>query len=30
MPGAGDDLPMDMDETFEESSVKKGKRKAVD
>ncbi|KAI0276324.1 hypothetical protein BGY98DRAFT_709814 [Russula aff. rugulosa BPL654] len=29
-PGAANDLAMDLDETFEESSVRKGKRKAVD
>ena len=29
-PGAGNDLAMDIDETFEESSVRKGKRKALD
>lgn len=29
-PGTGNDLAMDIDETFEESSVRKGKRKAVD
>ncbi|KAF8505918.1 hypothetical protein F5888DRAFT_484729 [Russula emetica] len=29
-PGAVDDLAMDLDETAEESSVRKGKRKAVD
>jgi hypothetical protein len=29
-PGAIDDLAMDLDETFEESSVRKGKRKALD
>lgn len=29
-PGAVDDLPMDLDETLEESSIRKGKRKAVD
>jgi hypothetical protein len=29
-PGAENDLPMDLDETLEESSVRKGKRKAVD
>jgi len=28
--GTGNDLAMDIDETFEESSVRKGKRKAVD
>jgi hypothetical protein len=28
--GAGNDLAMDFDETIEESSVRKGKRKAVD
>jgi hypothetical protein len=28
--GAVDDLAMDLDETIEESSVRKGKRKAVD
>lgn len=29
-PGAGIDLAMDIDDTFEESSVRKGKRKVVD
>jgi hypothetical protein len=29
-PGVGNDLAMDIDETFEESSVRKGKRKALD
>lgn len=29
-PGAASDLAMDLDETLEESSVRKGKRKAVD
>jgi hypothetical protein len=29
-PGAASDLVMDLDETLEESSVRKGKRKAVD
>jgi len=29
-PGAANGLAMDLDETFEESSVRKGKRKAVD
>jgi hypothetical protein len=29
-PGTGNELAMDIDETFEESSVRKGKRKAVD
>jgi hypothetical protein len=28
--GVANDLAMDLDETFEESSVRKGKRKAVD
>jgi len=28
--GAANDLAMDLDETFEESSVRKGKRKAAD
>jgi hypothetical protein len=28
--GNANDLAMDLDETFEESSVRKGKRKAVD
>jgi phosphatidate phosphatase APP1 len=29
-PGAGLDMTMDIDDTLEESSVRKGKRKAVD
>ena len=28
--GAANDQAMDLDETFEESSVRKGKRKALD
>jgi hypothetical protein len=28
--GAANDLAMDLDESFEESSVRKGKRKALD
>lgn len=29
-PGAASDMAMDLDETLEESSVRKGKRKALD